>query len=251
MAPHTPTPPGAVSVTWTVVVPYAGQGDPAREHALRAVVGRLRRDHPWPVLVEPGTEPWSKGAVVDRAVCRTDTDGVIVHDADVLVAPEALERTVAGVTAGWAWGQPHTTVYRLSRRATARFTSTTPIDAPPGAMDLERRAHPAPPGGGIVVVSRRVYDLTGGIDPRFEGWGGEDISWARALTTLGGPGMLGDAPLWHLWHRPQRSRLRGGRGSRDNERLASRYLDAVDDPTAMAGLVGEHRRCGAVVDREQ
>jgi hypothetical protein len=90
------------------------------------------------------------------------------------------------------------------------------------------------------VLSRAAYEESGGIDPRFSGFGGDDISWARALDTLVGPCVAGDAPMWHLFH-PRSFRRAGNRGSAENEALAARYGDAAGDVIAMRKLVNEHR----------
>ena len=229
---------------YTIIIPYGNTAphavDPSRETNLSVVVRHLRDHHPkWPILTGCDTflDGWSKGAAVNRLVRRTSSQGLIVHDADVLVAPQALRSSALAVVAGAPWAMPHGTVYRLSRRGTMRFLQADLMDTAQAGAHVERAPHPAPPGGGITVLSRAAYDLTGGIDPRFVGWGGEDISWARALDTLVGPGVRGDAPLWHLWHQPDPTRLRGGRAQRGNEILASRYLDAVGDIDAMMDVI--------------
>lgn len=229
-------------MTYTIVVPYGYPDSPTRATARDVVVRHLEAHHPdWPVVLACATtEPWSKGAAVDAAVRNcTSTEGLVIHDADVLVSPEALKSAALAVVAGRAWAMPHSVVYRLSRRGTMRFLHDDlghdVLDLP--HIHLERPPHPAPPGGGCTVLSRKAYDATGGIDPRFVGWGGEDISWARALDTLVGQGYRGTAPMWHLWHEPDVTRQRGGRALRGNERLASRYLDATGDPSAMMAVI--------------
>lgn len=226
---------------FTVIVPFCGHDDPFRESALDFVL-RWLQPHGWPVVVGYGdpNEPWSKGAVVDRAVSTVDTPGLVIHDADVIVEPDALSSCASAVVSGWPWAQPHSEVYRLARRTTQLVIAGAvagPHHALGGAA-LERRPHYAPPGGGIVVLSRAAYDTVGGIDPRFVGWGGEDISFARALDTLTGPAFRLRVAMWHLFHPPQII-LPGRRGSPETEALASKYLDAAGDPVAMAEVVGE------------
>lgn len=229
-----------------VVVPFRFDGDADRQRALTFVRAWLRAHHSWkaPLVGTVDADAlWSKGVAVDRAVRRTKAHVLIIHDADVIVNPDALEAAVGMVCRGAApWAMPHAHVYRLTQLATSMLAS--------GRLGrvvhhLERRAlaqrpHPAPAGGGIVVVHRDAYNAVGGIDPRFFGWGGEDISFARALDTLAGAGWRGDAPMWHLWHVRQ-ARRPGNRGSSENEQLAGRYLDAAGDPAKMAVLAQEAR----------
>jgi hypothetical protein len=166
----------------------------------------------------------------------------VVADADVLVPPAALTRSLAAVADGAAWAMPHGDVYRLDRNATNRLLigSLDPMPRQLSARLLERRAAPGPWGGGLVVLSLEAWETSGGIDPRFEGWGGEDEAWARALTALVGPCVREGAPMFHLWHERQ-DRRPGNRGSEETERLAGRYLDAARDPEVMAKLVAEHQ----------
>lgn len=183
---------------------------------------------------------WSKGAALDAALQNANplATGLIIADADVLVAPAALARACAEVEHGAPWAMPHSMVHRLSRASTMRIYAGRVVMPPEqGGIALERPPHHAPVGGGIVVVPRAHYELVRGIDPRFIGWGGEDISFGRALDTLCGPGFRGDAPMWHLWHEPDPTRLRGGRALRGNEELAAQYLAAWGDPDAMRAVL--------------
>jgi hypothetical protein len=85
-----------------------------------------------------------------------------------------------------------------------------------------------PMGGGIVVLRRDDYEAVGGIDPRFRGWGGEDISFGWALSVLVGVGHRLDGDLWHLYHPHAAARFNGEvpRGSDAAEQLAGRYKAA-------------------------
>jgi hypothetical protein len=183
--------------------------------------------------------PWSKGWAVAAALDGGDEPIIVIADADVLVPPDALSASITAVADGAPWAMPHGLVYRLSRAATNEVYVGALVPPPHeiGGMLLERDAVPGPPGGGIVVTTRHAYAESGGIDPRFYGWGGEDISFARALDTLVGPGVRSDAPMWHLYHLRQARRPGNRAALADSERLANRYLDAAGDPDAMRRLI--------------
>lgn len=227
----------------SVIVPFRF-GDPDRDRAWTFVRRRyLDLLHAEIVVgAYPQRGAWSKGLAVSRAVSRARSDLFLITDADVYVSQRAIEETVEAVLSGAAWGQPHGYVYRLSRAMSGSVVSGMIDQEPrvlPGRM-LERRAHPGPHGGGMVVCTRDAYEASGGIDPRFTGWGGEDISFARALDTLAGPCARGQAIMWHLWHE-RMPRRPGNRASEENERLAARYLIASGNPDAMRRLRDEHR----------
>jgi hypothetical protein len=106
------------------------------------------------------------------------------------------------------------------------------------AATLEEKPYIGYAGGGIAAMPRATYaDVP--IDPRFEGWGQEDASWALALTRLVGRPWRGSAPLWHLWHPPQPRRERAI-GSDANEELWLRYRRAKP-ADVMRELVDEAR----------
>jgi hypothetical protein len=215
-----------------VVIPFDPAGDPCRDQALDFVrCWYARQDLDVVVSSVLSTEPWSKGVAVDRGVETAETDLLVVADADCLVQPAALRACLEAVDQGAPWSQPHGPVIRLRAQATRLVLAGGRIPFRPG------RVH-GPPGGGVVVLSRDAYDTAGGPDPRFVGWGGEDISWARALDTLLGPCVRFAYPLVHLWHRPAPRRATN-RASAESELLAGRYYDAAGHPAEMRMLVAE------------
>lgn len=215
---------------FTVVIPYR-YTDRYRSAALTFVQDHYLDQGLTIITGDSPSSAWSKGAAVNAIVDGFAFDGLIVADSDCIVTHEALADSMRAVAAGAAWSMPHRNVLRLGRSETYMLYR--------GRRDvscLRASSRPGPPGGGIVVLSRDAYDMVGGIDPRFCGWGGEDISFARALDTLVGSCVRLEADLWHLWH-PKTRRRPGNRASPDSERLAGAYLDAEDDPAAMREVI--------------
>jgi hypothetical protein len=209
-----------------VVIPYAGDC-PHRARALEWVRGR----YPWPVTVARTTGLWCKAAAVMPAVRDSCADVVLVADADVWT--DGVHDAVAEVEAGAPWAIPHRGVHRLDEHGTAAVMAGEPWQDQP----LAERAYLGVMGGGIVIAPREML-LSVPLDPRYIGWGQEDVSWAIALETLAGRPWRGRAPLVHLWHPPQDRMTRrfGSRASRD---LYRRYQAASHDPTAMRALIQE------------
>lgn len=225
-------------MTVEVIIPWSHAATYDRHRAFDHVHDWYR-EHDYSVRTNPcPVDPWAKGAAVDAAVKLSPARVLVIADADVLVPVEALQRSVLAVTCGAAWSQPHGEVFRLSQDTTARVYT----EALPGRprwlprRALANRQHTGPHGGGIVVLTRDAYDTVGGIDPRFVGWGGEDISFARALDTLVGPCLRFDAPMWHFWHERQERRP-GNRASSETEQLANAYLAACGHRDRMRALV--------------
>lgn len=223
-------------MNFTTIIPYRFT-DQYRHRAFE-FTRRWWDDRGIPVLVgEHAGESWSKGAAVDSARSDVETDGLIIADCDVLISRELLAVSMAAVRSGAAWAMPHGRVIRLSRADTSRVYRHG--DA---ALTSARESRWAPPGGGLVVLTTGAYDTVGGIDPRFVGWGGEDISFARALDTLVGLGVRFGGVLWHLYH-PRTARRPGNRASVESERIAARYLEAEGNPELMRVLVQRDEPC--------
>jgi hypothetical protein len=231
-------------MTVDLIVPFS-YGDEERDAAWKCVSEHYRRLHPslhLTVGADPWSVdlPWSKGRAVAAAVARSSNPVLVIADADVVVPPEALGYSIIAVLHGAGWSMPHGIVYRLSRRATnAVYLQQSELGPVPN-MKWVDRSHPGPHGGGMVVLTRAAYLAVGGIDPRFVGFGGDDISFARALDTLVGPCVRFDFPMTHLYH-ARTPRRAGNRGSEANEALAARYMIADGDPWAMQAIVDEFK----------
>lgn len=211
----------------TVVVPW--RSDPHRAAAWRWVRTRYEQTG-WPVVEGACPDgPWIKALAVADALQRVETDRVVIADADVWCdgVPAAVD---ALDTHGWA--VPHRTVLRLSQAAT--------VDVLTGGEfrpdDLDEPPYRGYTGGGLVVLPTELARAVP-LDPRFRGWGQEDVSWGHALTVVAGRPWRGTAHLWHLWHPPQPRDSRRV-GNPDGHALWHRYL-AARTPGAVLDLIGE------------
>ena len=188
----------------------------------------------WTVtLAEAPPGSWSKGAAAAPAIAASTAATIVVADADVWTA--GLERAIARVAAGAPWAVPHGHVYRLTAHATAEVLAGERTIAP--GLPTDEPPYEGLWGGGIVVLPRELA-LDVPLDPRFAGWGQEDVSWAIALAELAGPGWRGTDPLFHLWHPPQ-PRMSRGKGSPAGLALARGYRAAQGNPGAMRALIEE------------
>lgn len=218
----------------SVVVPF-NPGTDDRDRNWAYMRDRWECEHPdWRIIegrcVEEG---WSKGAAVADAVSRTDSQILVVADADLWC--DKVTDAVDAVAGGAPWAMPQKLVHRLNPRATVAVLKGGPFVSKP--QTWMQKPYACVEGGGLVVLRRDTY-LDVPIDPRFVGWGGEDISWGWALRTLTGPPARFDGDLWHLWHEPQARRNRR-RGSEASEALAGRYRRALGDRDVMRALLDE------------
>ena len=215
-----------------VIIPWR-PGCPHREAALGWVVDRWEQTgHTVTLGGQQDDGPWRKASAVAHALDRTDTEVLVIADADVW-CPTWSTAVDAVTTGSRPWAMPHAWVRRLSQDATTQVLSgREPLTTMPHA----ERPHRGMPGGGMVVLTRDLYDQVP-LDGRFAGWGQEDESWARALAVIAGRGGRGRGMPWHLWHPPQERDSRRW-GSKDSKALASRYR-AARTPEAMRDLLSE------------
>ena len=207
----------------SVLFPVQEKMGPRREQLRDFVLDGYRNAFPdWQILegLGPMGAFWNKGDAIANAFANATGDALIIADADSFVDDWALEESVRRLEE-FPWVVPHGQVYRLNENATNQVIAGGKIRW----HALERATYEGPAGGGIVVMRREAYEAVNGIDPRFVGWGGEDISFAMALELLTGPHSRVGSPLVHLQHpRPNVK----NRGSFANEALVAAYQSALD-----------------------
>jgi hypothetical protein len=184
--------------------------------------------HGWPVHIGTCDGPWSKGRAVADALEQTDADVLVITDADVWTRPSALDWAVTNCQ---TWAIPHKRVHRLTPEATEQTYAGTP------GRETWRNPYRGVAGGGLTVITREAF-LRCPIDPRFYGWGGEDVAWGWALDRLYGPPPRGEAVLWHLWHPPATV---GHVGSPESSALVQRWRTAGRNPLLLDLIIDEAR----------
>ncbi len=236
-------------MTVSVLVPYRPDS-PERTRAWRWVASWWADHHPdFQVVAGAGPDgPWRKALAVADALSRADGDLLVIADADVVT--DGVGAAVAQVEAGAAWAIPHRWVHRLSEAATTMVYDGTDLlraadlggyafhAGPAGAPAMPRRPYVGVAGGGMLVLPRTTYERAP-LDPRFAGWGSEDLAPACALAALAGRPWRGTDRMFHLYH-PLQPRLNAHVGNADSHALLVRYQYAAKaGPDAMAALLAE------------
>ena len=172
--------------------------------------------------------PWSDIGCEHRNAAKR-----YVLDADLVIP--GLAETIEWVQRGRTrWAVPFSTLHRLDATATTEVLAGAD---PAPDMGHDEKPYEGVIGGGCLVVDRALAE-TCPPDPRFVGWGGEDVAWGHALFTLGGAVTRHDGPVYHLWHPPQ-ERISRDVGNLRNHALYERYRDATGDRPAMRALIRE------------
>ena len=190
----------------------------------------------------------------------------VILDADAYMDSQVLQRCADAIDTAVQsgkrlWYMPYNELWRLNQPTTLDLLATSPeapytVPSPPPedwremVDDTHSLGHRF--GAMIQVMPREAFYEAGGMCPAFRGWGGEDISFLRALDTLYCQHEVAKADVVHFWHeRPgpdPASRFWYGQSFPANSRLTQRYALAAAEPEFMRALVSEHLPPGPAAD---
>jgi len=204
-------------------------------------------------------EPFSKTCAVNNAFqhAHPANDVIVMIDADCYIAAEVILNCAARIREARRWREPlwfvpYRHLYRLTDTATAQLIAShyehplqfsmphNPRDVG-SSEDLAAIGHRF--GALIQIFPREAFLLVGGMDPRFRGWGGEDVTLVRVLDTLYGVHETTPNEVLTLWHTALGDvYLRKWAGQRDigaNNNLSVRYRKTRRDPEQMRAIIAE------------
>jgi N-terminal domain of galactosyltransferase/Glycosyl transferase family 2 len=159
--------------------------------------------------------PFNKSWAVNVGF-RHSADGhevLCVLDADVLPDQDFVRRNIArfrqpGVQAV----QPFQDVLCLDVASTeVALTQRLPHQAPDPDRSCLRGFILRRPPGLCIWLRSRIFETIGGMDERYEGWGGEDRDFALRISASAALDRHND-PILHLWH-PSSASIQNGVGA--------------------------------------
>lgn len=200
---------------------------------------------------------FSKTRAINQAVARSTGRILVMMDSDCYINGSVIQHCADRIEEAQAIGQrlwfiPFRRLYRITRQTTRHILSSRP-DHPLRLTDPPRRHQYTSSfaygrghwyGAMIQIMPREGFETVGCMDPRFRGWGGEDIAFVRAMDTLYAKHKTTDNQVLHLWHpnigSSNLDKMWGGQSSHTaNNALAGRYNAATGDRAAMRRLVDE------------
>lgn len=176
--------------------------------------------------------PWNKGKAINEGVRKARSDKLVIVDADTIILPEQLKKALDN-----DWAIPFTIVNNLTKCATKSVLTTPAESTMWAALPTDKVRESFMYAGGVWVISREVFESAGGIDERFEGWGGEDESTVRSLDVMFRRHEKIEGEIYHLWH-PSSSSPETFKQT-NNYQLYRRYRGAGANRGRMERLISE------------
>lgn len=251
----------------SLLVPFT-PGDPDRDRLWAWLRDYWQTQLPKAEIVmgfDPDYDPdsgvsFSKTAAVNAAAKQARGDVLVILDADAYISPELIVYCAEEIRRARRfkrrlWFVPYRRFYRVSEGITDEILASNPRNPwtlhdplPKTEIDPTNRAsahyghHFA---AMIMVLPREAFEVTGGMDERFAGWGGEDISFMRAVDTIYNNHKTVDHAVYHLYH-PTIGAGIHRQWSGQTEKmpftvLGSRYNAAYGDRARMLRLNSEWR----------
>lgn len=235
----------------SLLVPFrAEEGDDTRTVAWEWIRERWALTFPGAELVvgtDEGT-PFSKSTAVNDAFSRSTRDVLVLADADAWMDPEILLRAGGLALQTGRLVIPWRKVVRLKKQDSDPMLAG-PADAEFNlTREVRQRAFASPStrtAATVIVISRESFMAVEGMDPRFRGWGWEDVCFGVACAKLVGNArhmLQGDAVcLYHPRPVANGQRVWEGEaaGSAANRELNSFYRNARNRDE-MAALCAQH-----------
>lgn len=209
-------------------------------------------------------KPFSKSAAVNDAASKATGDIFVIVDADGYIEAESVIECAKQIRHAIKHGRrrwyiPYRHFFRLTKEATNLVLKSSPkypfkFSEPPYDKYILNTSGSGLGhwyGAVIQIVPREAFEIVGGWDVRFRGWGGEDHAAMRATDTLYWPHQTLPGQVLHMWHPMFSPKGKDDwvswenriwekqTSSRTNDFLANRYTKAHGDYKRMRDLVNE------------
>ena len=167
--------------------------------------------------------PFNRSAALNRSADR-EWGFAVIADADTWVPVKQLHQALLTARVTGRLVAAFDAVVELSRTCTDDILSGRLSLA--GSFGADRvRTRELETQSSMLVVSRTLWDKTGGFDERFDGWGGEDNAFWKSCLLHGGEPKRVTGNAYHLWHPPAPGKHHGINYMR-NRNLWLRYDQA-------------------------
>ncbi len=209
-------------------------------------------------------KPFSKSCAVNDAFKKSHGDIIVIADADGYIDVRNVLYCAKEIR--WArkrgrrlWFIPYRLFFRLNKKGSEKILNSSPchpykFSTPPPECYLQgmERFHGTSGSGCghwygalIQIMPREAFEIVGGWDWRFRGWGGEDHAAMRAMDTLYWPHKTLPSQVLHLWHETlfvdKTKNRRWENQEKSNDPLSHRYYYSQGNVARMRKLVNEFK----------
>lgn len=243
----------------TLLVPFRAD-NPQRAKIWQWLMRYWKHELPEAELIvcTDDSRPFCKAAAFNRGFERAKGVVVVLLDADCYIRGQVIRDCAHKIRSSERrgiplWYVPYRRFYRLSETASKRLIASDPADPvrfpdPPAYGDVEQPEIASTGhwwGALIQIMPGEAFAKVGGMDERFRGWGGEDVSFMIAVDTLYGKHKTSNNPVYHVWHPTIIDATKGSsrmweyqQSAGSNDYLAKLYRRARGDAEAMRRVVG-------------
>ncbi|MDF2614697.1 MAG: hypothetical protein K0S71_2483 [Clostridia bacterium] len=146
---------------------------------------------------------YSRAQGINSAAKKASRNIYVISDADVIFNRVHIEMAIKMLEI-YAWVIPYTHMVKLTQTMSDELLNKEPSSGIEHLDTSNCEVLSYYPMGGICVITRDIFEKSGGFDERFRGWGGEDDAFQRIVDWLyGRHGRLDEVKLWHLYHPKQ------------------------------------------------
>ena len=200
------------------------------------------------VGTDDGGQPFSKSVAVNDAYQKSTGDMLVIADADSWVERSFVLQGIENAYRKEHLVVPWWRAWRLHQGDSRVVMAEDPAGPLPVTKEMQetcRDEGPSPASCAMVLcIQRTAFERVGGFDPRFRGWGSEDVSFGLATWTLLGRNEYSLGEAYALYH-PKPKNAEGMRvWKKDagllNMPLYDLYRRAQTNVQAMTALCAQH-----------
>lgn len=183
-------------------MPY--RGHPHRDPLRDWTRDWIARHYDYPVFeTDSDTNEFSVGAARNKAArLAGDWDVALVHDADTIAHPDAVERAISYAARADQMIVTADSHMYCSMESSQRIMASG-IPMFPRPLRFDNAGIYERPSGGIVAVNRNTWNKVGGYVEALTSWGFEDLVFLQSCNLFAdGHGWVAGHINLHLWHPP-------------------------------------------------
>lgn len=147
---------------------------------------------------------FNKSWAINIGVQHANEHVLIIADADLLVEPKDLSKSIEAVESELDVVRPFQRLIDLNETESQQFLNTADLNtlnSPEHGFNRGYINEQLCLAGGLFLIKKPFFAKVNGFDERFEGWGGEDDAFSLKIQSYSHKtAILKKGIAWHLWH---------------------------------------------------